>query len=62
MIFVRFTNSTNIKNLIILSALVKFQDDRTINLPALNRADLTEAGYNLVEKQSRSLWIEDSIL
>jgi 7,8-dihydropterin-6-yl-methyl-4-(beta-D-ribofuranosyl)aminobenzene 5'-phosphate synthase len=42
--------------------LVKFQDDRTINLPAPNRADLIEAGYNLVEKQSQSLWIEDSIL
>jgi 7,8-dihydropterin-6-yl-methyl-4-(beta-D-ribofuranosyl)aminobenzene 5'-phosphate synthase len=42
--------------------LVKFQDGRTINLPAPNRADLTEAGYNLVEKQSQSLWIEDSIL
>lgn len=42
--------------------LVKFHDGRTINLPAPNRADLTEAGYNLVEKQSQSLWIEDSIL
>jgi 7,8-dihydropterin-6-yl-methyl-4-(beta-D-ribofuranosyl)aminobenzene 5'-phosphate synthase len=42
--------------------LVKFQDGRMINLPAPNRADLTEAGYNLVEKQSQSLWIEDSIL
>jgi 7,8-dihydropterin-6-yl-methyl-4-(beta-D-ribofuranosyl)aminobenzene 5'-phosphate synthase len=31
-------------------------------LPAPNRADLIEAGYNLVEKQSQSLWIEDSIL
>ena len=42
--------------------LVKFHDGRTINLPAPNRADLTEAGYDLVEKQSQSLWIEDSIL
>jgi 7,8-dihydropterin-6-yl-methyl-4-(beta-D-ribofuranosyl)aminobenzene 5'-phosphate synthase len=42
--------------------LVKFQDDRTINLPAPNRAYLIEAGYNLVEKQCQSLWIEDSIL
>ena len=42
--------------------LVKFQDGRMLNLPAPNRADLTEAGYNLVEKQSQSLWIEDSIL
>ena len=42
--------------------LVKFQDGRTISLPAPKRADLIEAGYNLVEKQSQSLWIEDSIL
>jgi 7,8-dihydropterin-6-yl-methyl-4-(beta-D-ribofuranosyl)aminobenzene 5'-phosphate synthase len=42
--------------------LVKFQDGRTINLPAPNKGDLTEAGYNLVEKQSMSLWIEDNIL
>jgi 7,8-dihydropterin-6-yl-methyl-4-(beta-D-ribofuranosyl)aminobenzene 5'-phosphate synthase len=42
--------------------LVKLQDGRTINLPAPNRSDLTRAGYNLVEKQSQSLWIEDSIL
>lgn len=42
--------------------LVKFQDGRHINLPAPNRADLIEAGYNLVEKQSPSLWIEDRIL
>jgi 7,8-dihydropterin-6-yl-methyl-4-(beta-D-ribofuranosyl)aminobenzene 5'-phosphate synthase len=42
--------------------LVKFPDGRMINLPAPNRADLTEAGYDLVEKQSESLWIEDSIL
>jgi 7,8-dihydropterin-6-yl-methyl-4-(beta-D-ribofuranosyl)aminobenzene 5'-phosphate synthase len=42
--------------------LVKFEDGRTINLPAPNRADLIQAGYNLVEKQSQSLWIKDSIL
>lgn len=42
--------------------LVKFQDGRTISLPAPKRADLIEAGYNLVEKQSQSLWIKDSIL
>jgi hypothetical protein len=35
--------------------LVKFQDGRTINLPAPNRANLTDAGYDLVEKQSQSL-------
>jgi 7,8-dihydropterin-6-yl-methyl-4-(beta-D-ribofuranosyl)aminobenzene 5'-phosphate synthase len=42
--------------------LVKFKDGRKISLPAPNRADLIEAGYNLVEKQSPSLWIEDRIL
>jgi len=42
--------------------LVKFQDGRHIRLPAPNRADLIEAGYNLVEKQFPSLWIEDRIL
>jgi 7,8-dihydropterin-6-yl-methyl-4-(beta-D-ribofuranosyl)aminobenzene 5'-phosphate synthase len=42
--------------------LVKFQGGRKISLPAPNRADLIEAGYNLVEKQSPSLWIEDKIL
>ena len=42
--------------------LVKFQDGRKISLPAPNRADLIEAGYYLVEKQSPSLWIKDRIL
>ena len=42
--------------------LVKFQDGRKISLPAPNRADLIEAGYNLVEKQCPSLWIKDRIL
>ena len=31
-------------------------------MPAPNRADLIEAGYYLVEKQSPSLWIKDRIL
>jgi 7,8-dihydropterin-6-yl-methyl-4-(beta-D-ribofuranosyl)aminobenzene 5'-phosphate synthase len=42
--------------------LVKLQDGRTISLPAPNRSDLIRAGYKLVEKQSQSLWIEDSVL
>ena len=42
--------------------LVKFQDGRTVSLPAPNRSILNQAGYNIVEKQSPSLWIEDSIL
>jgi 7,8-dihydropterin-6-yl-methyl-4-(beta-D-ribofuranosyl)aminobenzene 5'-phosphate synthase len=33
-----------------------------ISLPAPNRSILNQAGYNIVEKQSPSLWIEDSIL
>ena len=33
-----------------------------INLPAPNRSTLTQAGYNIVQKQSPSLWLNDSIL
>jgi 7,8-dihydropterin-6-yl-methyl-4-(beta-D-ribofuranosyl)aminobenzene 5'-phosphate synthase len=42
--------------------MVKFQDGRTISLPAPNKSILTQSGYNIVEKKSPSLWIEDSIL
>src|SRR5919197_4752911 len=42
--------------------LVKFQDGRMINLPAPKRTDLIQAGYNLVEKQSQTLWTKDSVL
>lgn len=42
--------------------LVKFRDGRMINLPAPNRSTLTQAGYDVVEKQSPSLWIDDNIL
>jgi len=42
--------------------LVKFQDGRMISLPAPNRFILNQAGYNIVEKQSPSFLIEDSIL
>lgn len=42
--------------------LVKFQDGRTINLPAPNKSFLTEAGYEIVEKNSDSLWINDRVL
>jgi 7,8-dihydropterin-6-yl-methyl-4-(beta-D-ribofuranosyl)aminobenzene 5'-phosphate synthase len=42
--------------------MVKFKDDRIINLPAPKRSDLIQAGYTLVEKQSPSLWIQDSLL
>ena len=42
--------------------MVKLKDNRTINLPSPNKSDLIQAGYYLVEKQSPSLWVEDSIL
>ncbi len=42
--------------------MVKFQDGRTITLPAPNRSLLTQAGYEIIEKQSPSLWSDDSIL
>ena len=42
--------------------LVKFQDGRTIDLPAPNRSLLTNAGYDSIEKHSPSLWIGDTVL
>lgn len=42
--------------------LVKFQDGRTIDLPAPNRSLLTEAGYEIIEKNSRSSWCDDSVV
>ena len=42
--------------------LVKFQDGRMLALPAPNRSILIKAGYNIVEKQSPSLWIENTLL
>ena len=42
--------------------LVKFQDGRTIDLPAPNRSLLTEAGYEIFEKNSHSSWYDDSVL
>jgi 7,8-dihydropterin-6-yl-methyl-4-(beta-D-ribofuranosyl)aminobenzene 5'-phosphate synthase len=42
--------------------LVKFQDGRTIHLPAPDRSLLTEAGYDIIEKHSPSLWISDRVL
>jgi 7,8-dihydropterin-6-yl-methyl-4-(beta-D-ribofuranosyl)aminobenzene 5'-phosphate synthase len=41
---------------------VKFQDGRTINLPAPSRSLLSDAGYEIVENNSRSLWLDDRIL
>ncbi len=42
--------------------LVKFQDGRTIDLPAPNKSFLADAGYEIVEKNSHSLWINDTVL
>jgi 7,8-dihydropterin-6-yl-methyl-4-(beta-D-ribofuranosyl)aminobenzene 5'-phosphate synthase len=42
--------------------LVKFQDGRTIDLPAPDRSILTNAGYRIIEKNSPSLWIGDRVL
>ncbi|HKG70593.1 MAG TPA: MBL fold metallo-hydrolase, partial [Nitrososphaeraceae archaeon] len=42
--------------------LVKFQDGRTIDLPAPDRSLLTNAGYDVIEKHSPSLWIGDRVL
>jgi 7,8-dihydropterin-6-yl-methyl-4-(beta-D-ribofuranosyl)aminobenzene 5'-phosphate synthase len=42
--------------------LVKFQDGRTIDLPAPNRSFLTNAGYDVIEKRSPSLWIGDRVI
>ena len=42
--------------------LVKFQDGRILSLPPPNRPILIKAGYDIVEKHSPSLWIEDTVL
>lgn len=42
--------------------LVKLPDGRTIDLPGPNRSRLTEAGYEIVEKNSHSSWIDDRVL
>jgi 7,8-dihydropterin-6-yl-methyl-4-(beta-D-ribofuranosyl)aminobenzene 5'-phosphate synthase len=42
--------------------LVKFQDGRTIHLPAPDRSLLAEAGYDIIEKHSPSLWVSDRVL
>lgn len=42
--------------------LVKFQDGRTIDLPAPDRSLLVKSRYEIVEKHSSSLWIDDGVL
>ncbi len=41
---------------------VKFQDGRTIELPAPKRSLLTAARYEIIEKNSHSSWIGDRLL
>jgi 7,8-dihydropterin-6-yl-methyl-4-(beta-D-ribofuranosyl)aminobenzene 5'-phosphate synthase len=41
---------------------VKFQDGRTIELPAPSRSLLTGAGYEIIEKNSHSSWIGGRLL
>jgi 7,8-dihydropterin-6-yl-methyl-4-(beta-D-ribofuranosyl)aminobenzene 5'-phosphate synthase len=41
---------------------VKFQDGRTIDLPAPTRSLLSEAGYEIIENNSHSSWIDDRLL
>ena len=42
--------------------MVKFQDGRTINLPAPDKSLLVQAGYEIVKEHSRSTWINGRIL
>lgn len=42
--------------------MVKFQDGRTISLPAPDKSLLVQGGYEIVEEQSQSTWISDRIL
>lgn len=42
--------------------LVKFQDGRTIDLPAPDRSLLDRAGYEIAERHSHSLWAGDGVL
>lgn len=42
--------------------LVKFQDGRTIDLPAPDRSLLARARYEIVERHSSSLWVDDKVL
>jgi 7,8-dihydropterin-6-yl-methyl-4-(beta-D-ribofuranosyl)aminobenzene 5'-phosphate synthase len=41
---------------------VKFQDGRTIDLPAPNRSLLANTGYEIINRNSHSSWIDDRVL
>jgi 7,8-dihydropterin-6-yl-methyl-4-(beta-D-ribofuranosyl)aminobenzene 5'-phosphate synthase len=42
--------------------IVKFPDGRAIELPAPDRSKLAASGYEIIERNSSSLWLEDSVL
>jgi 7,8-dihydropterin-6-yl-methyl-4-(beta-D-ribofuranosyl)aminobenzene 5'-phosphate synthase len=42
--------------------MVKLQDGRSISLPAPDKSILINAGYDIIEKHSHSLWMEDNML
>lgn len=42
--------------------MVKFQDGRTISLPAPDKSLLVQSGYEIVEEHFQSTWINDRIL
>ena len=42
--------------------MVKLQDGKSINLPAPNRSLLRKSGYEIVETNSHSMWLDDSVL
>lgn len=44
------------------SRLFKFHDENIINLPPPNKSLLVQAGYDIMEKNSPSMWLNDSIL
>jgi 7,8-dihydropterin-6-yl-methyl-4-(beta-D-ribofuranosyl)aminobenzene 5'-phosphate synthase len=42
--------------------MVKFPDGRIIELPSPNKTQLIQSGYDIVERQSPSSWLEDTVL
>lgn len=44
------------------SRLFKFPDGKILNLPTQNRTLLAKTGYEIIEKNSPSLWLTDSVL
>jgi 7,8-dihydropterin-6-yl-methyl-4-(beta-D-ribofuranosyl)aminobenzene 5'-phosphate synthase len=42
--------------------IVKFPDGRTIELPAPDKSQLIDSGYEIVERKSHSGWLNDTVL